>query len=562
MPKIFTFAQINDEDSPLVGHLATKFGKLSKLGFLIPTGFVISSLSQEEFFEVNDLIPKIKKLTRGENFADPYSLLLLSKKIEEELDKAQIPREEERKISQSFKKVAKGRHSPFLVCPSYDHKMDKYSLGIPPSYTIFSREELLTALKKCWQWQFEPSLLLTLQNKENDFWQAKISVLVKEMIFGEISGKVATSNPLAKNRCLVYAIWGLYDQSFFAENPGFDLYTVNMENLEIRKKEIRRQEKQLVRVEEAIEELPISPWAKGRQKLSDEQIKSLAKLAKQVVKHYFFPQTIIWTIKKNKIFILDLGPQVIEPDSKVDVPMAKQPEKTSTDTKNSCPFREKTATKIFFQQENEKELECKPSEMADGIILSPSDSLNNELFVANILPRIKSICQKIAPNTLFFHFPNTPLSLFDEMSKRNIFGEFEENLIFAIPASLWSEKLKKATQMMANPVWVSCSSDQDFLFLEQYILWGAKGVLVDGKNQLETYQKEQEDGKLREALNLVAITRRKHQIGTGLILGEENLSFDLLREAIFWGFSLVAIPQKAYQWAKEEIKLAERKLIS
>jgi len=564
MPYIVDFAQIDEEDTSLVGLEGTKLGRMASLGLPIPTGFVISSLFFDEFLITNNLPSKIKKLMQETHLIDPFDLLLLSRKIEGELDKTQIPKGLKGKIGQAWRKHFKGTQPPFVVYSSIVDEGERNKVDPFHPYLIFSVKELLVALKKCWKSQFEPSQLSTYKEEGGGFLPPKIAVVVQKKVFGEISGTVNTFNPETKNTCLIYAVWGLYDESLFEENFGFDLYTVDMRNWEIIDKKIERQEKQLVRVGERIGELPISLSAKSIQKLSDKHLKSLAKLASQVVKNYFFPQVIKWAIKKNKVFVLDLGPQPIEIEPKISVQVSCQLKEASISLDDSRNIEGKTATKILFQLGGKEEFDPLQKNLGDGFILSPSNSFGrSNLLWSDICPKLKSISQEIDPNFLFFHFPDSFFEFFDPESIQNTLGGFNGNFALIFPAPLWSEKLKGLTQGFEIPVWVSCRNYQDLLFLEQYILWGAKGVLVILENEVffKGLKLEEEDNS-QQMLDMITKTAGKHQIGTGLALGKEFLSFNHLRQAVFSGFSFVAIPKNSYRWSQEELRLAEKELVA
>jgi len=54
--------------------------------------------------------------------------------------------------------------------------------------------------------------------------------------------------------------------------------------------------------------LDINVPAKERQKLSEKQIKELAKLCIKIENHYKDPQDIEWAFEKNKFYIVQTRP--------------------------------------------------------------------------------------------------------------------------------------------------------------------------------------------------------------------------------------------------------------
>jgi len=556
MSNIVDFAHLDEEDTLLIGVEGTKLAKMISFGLPVENGFVISSSFFDQFLAANNIIQKIKKLSHGVNFDDPFDLFLLAKKIEKELDMAIIPDKMKKEVISALKKYLTGTKLPFTIYPSPVSDEAEVTNTVRP-YTIFSEEELFWGLKKCWKSQFNPFQLSKYTRKGESLFSTKVAVVVQKKVFGDISGIIYTSNPRIKNTCLIYAVWGLCDENLPKENFGFDLYTVDLQNGEIIDKEIGYQETQLVQVGDKVEELPLSLLARNVQKLTDEHLQSLVKLTKQVVKHYFFPQLITWTIKKNRIIFQDLRPQPLIVEPQIEIEDSRQPKKNAISQNKSRNFR-RTATKILLKLENSQRVGSLQDDFGNGFILEHPNVLWNE-----ICPKLKQLSWKVDPYLLFFHFPFSSLHFLDFESIRNTLEGFNSNFALILPAPLWSEKLKSLTKEFEIPVWVSCQCYQDFLFLEQYILWGAKGIVISPQ---ETFYSrgltlKEKDG-LMQMFKITAKTGDKYRLGRGLALGKDNLSFEYLRQAVFDGFSFVAVPESAYLWSQEEVRLAERELVT
>ena len=88
-----------------------------------------------------------------------------------------------------------------------------------------------------------------------------------------------------------------------------DHYEVDKKSLTITAKTIKTQEKQMLRKqhENIIESLSQSLGSK--QKISDEAILAIAKIGKNLEKHYYFPQDIEWAIDSSSaIYIVQTRP--------------------------------------------------------------------------------------------------------------------------------------------------------------------------------------------------------------------------------------------------------------
>lgn len=141
---------------------------------------------------------------------------------------------------------------------------------------IKGEANVVEAVKKCWA-------------------SEKTAVLVQRMVQSRVSGVAFSTNPENKKEIVIRAIYGLGELAVEGKVVP-DEYTVNKNTLKILKKEINPQ---LIKVPKPKQNL---------QKLTDQEIINLAKLAKKIQHHYFFPQEIEFAIEKRKIYILQAQP--------------------------------------------------------------------------------------------------------------------------------------------------------------------------------------------------------------------------------------------------------------
>ncbi len=92
-----------------------------------------------------------------------------------------------------------------------------------------------------------------------------------------------------------------------------DHYTVSKNDVKIIQKEIKKQEWKLVRKAGAHGKgdnvkVDLTPQEQASQKISDEDIISLAKIGKTLEEHYNFPQDIEWAKEDGQIFIVQTRP--------------------------------------------------------------------------------------------------------------------------------------------------------------------------------------------------------------------------------------------------------------
>ncbi|MDP3994470.1 MAG: phosphoenolpyruvate synthase, partial [bacterium] len=147
--------------------------------------------------------------------------------------------------------------------------------------------------------------------KENKIAQGseKISVIVQKMIQSETSGVMFSIDPVTnqKDRIVIEAVWGL-GEMIVQGSVVPDTYVVQKETFSILSKEISDQSTQLTRKGIITKEGNVPKKLIAVQKISDDDIVFLAKLADKLHKHYYFPQDIEWAKEKGKVYIVQTRP--------------------------------------------------------------------------------------------------------------------------------------------------------------------------------------------------------------------------------------------------------------
>ena len=111
MPKansyILWFDQIDHDDIPLAGGKGANLGEMTKAGFPVPEGFVITAPAYFHFLDQNHLRPKIKQLLNNLDVHRTDELTRISQQIKSLIRKSQIPQGLAYKIIAAYLKLGK-----------------------------------------------------------------------------------------------------------------------------------------------------------------------------------------------------------------------------------------------------------------------------------------------------------------------------------------------------------------------------------------------------------------------------------------------------------------------
>lgn len=261
-------SQISKNDIKKVGGKASSLGELTKVGFSIPGGFVITTEAFEKFY--------------NQEFQSEFISEVLA----------------------SFNKLKSSRVAVRSSAIDEDSQSASWA-GQFVSFLNVSKEQLLERIKDCWS-----SIDLERVSSYANLQNAKgilIGVVIQKMVNSEVSGVIFTRNPVNnQDEIMIESIYGLGELIVQGEMTP-DNFLVS-KRMEILARNIEFKEKQLIFRNGENQEVEIPENLKNSSSLTDEQIKKLATLGKKIESYYGCPQDIEWAIERGKIYILQSRP--------------------------------------------------------------------------------------------------------------------------------------------------------------------------------------------------------------------------------------------------------------
>lgn len=299
-PFVLWFKEIDPEERELVGLKGAGLGRMAASGFPIPNGFCVTSQVFLQFLKKTGLILKIKTILGNLDFRDPRSLGDSSQKIKKLISSAKVPEEIAKEIMREYLRLG-GFLKEVLVAARSSPTNE--GLKTASYLNLKGEANLVEAVKNCWASLFEPENLL----KERNLFNEKIAIVVQRMIQSRVSGVIFSTDPRNKMEIIIRGIWGLGELALKGKVIP-DEYRVRKRTFKILKKEINPQSVRLIKVGSSNKETKVPKGKQNLQKLTDQEIINLAKLAKKIQDESFFPQEIEFAIEKRKIYILETQP--------------------------------------------------------------------------------------------------------------------------------------------------------------------------------------------------------------------------------------------------------------
>jgi pyruvate,water dikinase len=312
-PLILFFKDVDRGDVELVGGKGANLGEMVKSGFPVPNGFCVTVSAYDLFLKENNISKRIYEILKTTDVNDPDQLNSASIRIRKLVNTGHIPKDIFRSVVDSYKKLS-GRFSSSLVAvrssaTAEDMPQASFAGQQVTFLNIKGEANLLEAVRECWASLFTPrSIFYRVQNKI-PHERVKISVVVQKMISSETSGVIFTIDPVTneKDRIVIEAIWGL-GELIVQGSVVPDKYVIQKDTFQILYKEIASQQIMLVRGAKGMKEINVPKKLIEKQKIKDEEIIKLAKLAEKLHKHYYFPQDIEWAKDKKGMYIVQTRP--------------------------------------------------------------------------------------------------------------------------------------------------------------------------------------------------------------------------------------------------------------
>ncbi|MEM2899411.1 MAG: PEP/pyruvate-binding domain-containing protein [Thermoplasmata archaeon] len=393
MKTIIWLDSIDENDTSSAGIRAVEVAKLINNGVNVPEGFVVTSQTFGIFLKETGIGKRIFSLIENVDINNTSALNSCSQSIKDLFIRTRIPWYIEVDLLSAYKKFSKdaGFTDEYVtVIPSrlMPDAMDDAEEDEETYVDVLGKSELFDVIKRCWASQYTPRQIIKMKTTNIPFDTPQMAILVQRVVSSDISGIAFTVEPLSgKEVVQIQAVRGLVD-AITEEGLKPDIYTVNRKTFEIIDKKMTPQTWMLVRNESGdYEKIDISEKEREAQKLSDEKIVELAKLAMKVEETIKSPVEVEWAQEGKRLYI-----ETIE---RIELP--------KKDTKGTHEFEKKEKEKMAEEKKDEKKEEKKEQviEITPSVAYAASN-LGQHPVVSAVTTKSESekIEKKISENTI------------------------------------------------------------------------------------------------------------------------------------------------------------------
>lgn len=301
----------------VVGGKGANLSHLSRTGFPVPPGFLITTEAYRAFVQANNLQPQIAALVHK-----AQSVAEASMAIRRLFKKGRITAEVAASIQAAYAELlrANGDLSPVAVRSSAtaEDLPDASFAGQQESYlNVYGEIDLLEAVQRCWSSLWTPRALEYRARQNIDPSSVSLAVVVQVMIPAEVSGILFTANPMSgvRDEIVLDAAWGL-GEAIVGGMVTPDHIVIDKASGAIKQITIGDKAIMTVPTASGTEDREVEESKRHAQVLDAAQVAELTKLGAAVEKSYGVPQDIEWCLANGKFYVVQARPiTTLPPDA-------------------------------------------------------------------------------------------------------------------------------------------------------------------------------------------------------------------------------------------------------
>ena len=247
------FEELGTGDVAQAGGKGANLGEMTKAGFPVPPGFVITAQAYQDFIEESGLTAKIKRRLTGLNSEDGVQLRRRAKEIQGLISQAKVPSRIEDEVIKAYRTLSKkgSTDAEFVAIRSSATMEDSETASFAGMNATFlnvkGEDALILKLKECWASLYGARVIFYRAKK--GFLEAPvIAVVVQKMVNSDKAGVMFTINPATNDsRSLVIeAAFGL-GEVVVGGNVSPDLYVVDKAGLQVKEVQPGQKDFKIVR---------------------------------------------------------------------------------------------------------------------------------------------------------------------------------------------------------------------------------------------------------------------------------------------------------------------------
>ena len=310
------FVDISKGDVALVGGKGANLGELTRAGFPVPPGFVVTVDAYRRFDEANGLGAQVADRLARLDVNDPDALRAAADAIQALVRRGRVPDDVRDAVLAAYARlsVESTTDGELVAVRSSGTVEDTAQFSFAGMFqsvlNVRGPEALVRAVKECWASGFSARLLF-YRAKQGLAGELLIAAAVQKMVQSDHAGVVFTADPATndRTRMVIEGAWGLGEVVVLGQVTP-DHYVVDKRTLDIVERATARKAFMLTRDPATGENVQVTlAEEKGAAPvLTDDEVRQVAELARRDEEHYGAPQDAEWAFEGGRLYLVQTRP--------------------------------------------------------------------------------------------------------------------------------------------------------------------------------------------------------------------------------------------------------------
>ncbi|MBI2765544.1 MAG: phosphoenolpyruvate synthase [Chloroflexi bacterium] len=310
------FKDVGREDLGLVGGKGANLGELTRASIPVPPGFVVTADTYFHFLRLNALEPMLKKELFGLDVHDSRALNDRAARIRKRILDAPMPGHIADEIKAAYRELGEGAVAVRSSATAEDLPEASFAGQQSTFLNVVGADNVVRAVQACWASLFEGRAIFYREEAGYDHLKVGLAVPVQRMVQSEKSGVMFTVEPITSDpsQITIEAVYGL-GEGIVSGEISPDLYMVQKESLQIISTRVAPQDRMFAQTsgsdgahEGANSWISVPENLRDVQKLTEAEIRQLARMGRDVEQHYGSPQDIEWAYEGGKFYLTQARP--------------------------------------------------------------------------------------------------------------------------------------------------------------------------------------------------------------------------------------------------------------
>ena len=309
MDAIRWFGQLSIDDVPVAGGKGANLGELTRAGFPVPGGFVVSAQAFLAAMDEAGVRAELRERAAQTDPDDVAGLREATDRLRALVHKAGIPPALREEVTAAYHRLGGGRVAVRSSATAEDTAGTSFA-GMNETFTnVEGDDDLCHRIVDCWA-SLYGARVVSYRASQDVTDEPAIAVIVQEMVDSDRSGVLFTVDPSTgdPNRLVIEGAYGLGEVVVGGQVEP-DTYVVAKDGPRILQARIGSKAHKVVRDDAGHQQQVAVPAEEGgRRLLDDAEVLALAALGCRIEDHYGCPQDVEWALAGDRTFIVQSRP--------------------------------------------------------------------------------------------------------------------------------------------------------------------------------------------------------------------------------------------------------------